>query len=169
MTILTQIEKDKFLGDHLRHRLTLLRTLRERKTIGHSYQGEGDIYRCVKDSNLIAVRLLLDFLGLKGDLNNKAYSLELNPRKTGPKFKDDIKIDQFCQRLLTPLDVPQEFHRILAGVYNRADKELAHLTSTFNDEFNEEDILIEAATIVESLLHTHLYSPLGKQLPAMDA
>ena len=43
------------MREHLRHRLTLLRTLRDRTAAGYSFAGQGDIYRCVKDSNLIAV------------------------------------------------------------------------------------------------------------------
>ena len=167
MTILTQIEKDKFLDEHLHHRLTLLRTLRDRKIMGHNYQGQADIYCCVKDSNLIAVRLLLDFLGLKGKSDGNSYSLESNPRRLGPRFVDDIKIDQFGLQLVPPADVPEISHSILGGVYIRADKELAHLTLTFNDKFNQEDALIEAAKIVEELLQKYLYTPLGKQLPAM--
>jgi hypothetical protein len=163
MTHLTQIEQDKFLDGHLHHRLTLLRTLRDRKIIGHNYQGKADIYCCVKDSNLIAVRLLLDFLGLKGKFDGNSYSLESNLKR----YNDDIRIDQFDLQLLTPTDVPEISHRILAGVYNRADKELAHLTSKFNDEFNQEDVLVKAATVVEGLLQKYLYTPLGKQLPKM--
>lgn len=169
MSNLAQIEIDKFLNEHLRHRLTLLRTLRERKKIGYNYQGEGDIYRCVKDSNLIAVRLILDFLGLKGVYSGNSYSLVSDSKRPNQRFTDDVKIDQFGLRLLTPEDISPESRRILAGVYKRADKELAHLTSTFNDEFNEEDILIKAATIVEGLLKTFLYAPLNKHLPEMDA
>jgi hypothetical protein len=168
MTALTPTERDKFLRKDLRHRLTLLRTLRERKRSGHNYQGQGDIYRCVKDSNLIAVRLILDFLGLKGELDGSDYRLMGSERQRGAKFADDIKIDQFIGRLLTPADVPVSSQRILAGVYKRADKELAHLTSTFNEEFNEEDILIEAATAVEDLLQRFLYAPQGEQVPPMD-
>src|SRR5437764_1307773 len=117
MTTLTPTERDKFLREHLRHRLTLLRTLRERKKCGYPYQGQGDIYRCVKDSNLNAVRLVLDFLGLKGDFDGSDYKLIPNPRKTGVKFADDVKIDQFIGRLLTPADVPTSLQRVLAGVY----------------------------------------------------
>jgi hypothetical protein len=165
MTTLTQMERDKFLRGHLRHRLTLLRTLRERKRCKHSYQGEGDIYRCVKDSNLIAARLILDFFGLKGEFDGSDYKLMPSPRK----FADDVKIDQFIGRLLTPADVPASSRRVLAGVYKRADKELAHLTSTFNEAFNKEDVLIDAATAIEDLLQKFLYARLGEQLPQMDA
>lgn len=63
---MTDQEKLKYRQIHLRHRLTLLRALRDRSSNGYNYDGQGDIYRCVKDSNLIAVRLLMDFLGIKG-------------------------------------------------------------------------------------------------------
>jgi hypothetical protein len=77
-------------------------------------------------------------------------------------------IDQFIERLLVPSDVPCQFHEILAAVYCRADKELAHLTTTSDDAYNTEDKLIEAATAVESLLEQHLFRPLGVDLPEMD-
>jgi isopenicillin N synthase-like dioxygenase len=66
MKTMDDATKSEYLKKHFRHRMTLLRTLRERKKKNESYQNRGDIYRCVKDSNLIAVRLWLDFMGLKG-------------------------------------------------------------------------------------------------------
>jgi|SRR5665213_98662 len=165
---MTPDEQNEFLRNHFRHRLTLLRCLRERKRSGHIYKGRGDIYRCVKDSNLFAVRLWLDFLGLKGEYEMGDYKLLINPRKNGPKYIDDVMIDQFIGRLLTPADVPTSKQRILAGVYKRADKELAHLTTTFNNEFNEEEVLIDAATTVEILLQQFLYKPFNQELPEMD-
>ena len=159
-----QIDKNEFLDKHLRHRLTLLRTLRKRPRSKYDYKDQGDIYRCVKDSNLIAVRLLMDFLGIKGQYKNKNYSLI-----PITKFHDnDVRIDKFTGKLLTENDVLINDRRILAGVYVRADKELAHLTTKFNDEFNEEEILIEAATIIESLLKKYLHDILGKTLPEID-
>lgn len=164
MIMLTKREQEKFLNKHLRHRLTLLRTLRERNKVDHNYQGKGDIYRCVKDSNLMAVRLLLDFLGLKGRLTGRTYSLIT----ITSRWPDDIKIDNFGLSLVTPANVPKRYRKTLAGVYLRADKELAHLTSKFNNEFNKEAVLIKAATFVELLLEKFLYAPLGKTLPTMD-
>jgi hypothetical protein len=168
MTKLTKPDQEKFLREHLRHRLTLLRTLRERNKRGHDYSGQGDIYRCVKDTNLNAVRLILDFLGLKGEQDGTDYKLVARQRRSGAKFQDDVMIDQFIGRLLTPADVPKSSQRILAGVYKRADKELAHLTSTFNEEFNQVDALIAAATATEDLLKRLLYDPIGEPLPEMD-
>jgi hypothetical protein len=110
----------------------------------------------------------LDFLGLKGELENGDYKLLENPRKKGPKYADDVMIDQFVGHLLKPTDVPVQNQRTLAGVYKRADKELAHLTTTFNDEFNEENVLIDAATTIETLLQKFLYEKFKEQLPKMD-
>ena len=151
------------MREHLRHRLTLLRTLRKRVGSGHDFAGQGDIYRCVKDSNLIAVRLLMDFLGLRGERHKGRFRLVASKRK----YPNDVKLDQFFGRLLQPSDVPRTARRVLAGVYVRADKELAHLTLVFNKVFNEEKALIEAATVVESLIQKFVYN--GKPLPAIDA
>jgi hypothetical protein len=128
---------------------------------------KGDIYRCVKDSNLFAVRLLLDFVGLKGVYRKGHYKLIESPRKSGAQFQDDVKIDQFIGRLLKPGDVPPHLRTLLAGVYHRGDKELAHLTLRFNKRFNEEKALIGAATAIEELLQRFLYSKYP--IPAIDS
>src|SRR5687767_13327896 len=149
---MTDEEKLKYRQVHLRHRLTLLRTLRERPSSSVNYHSKGDIYRCIKDSNLIAVRLLMDFIGIKGQKESGNY--KLSPIT---KFhSNDVRIDKFIGKLLSPSDVPTNDQQIIAGVYVRADKELAHLTTDFDDEFNQEEILIKAATIIESLLKKHL-------------
>ncbi len=162
-------QKEECLRRHLRHRLTLLRTLQERKSAAYAYAQQGDIYRCVKDSNLIAVRLLMDFVGLGAEAAASGPELRCRQRGSGPKYADDVKIDQFIGRLLSPADVPPAHRRTLAGVYLRADKELAHLTTLFNEEFNHEDSLIDAATAIEQLLERYLYAPSGEPLPPIDA
>jgi hypothetical protein len=55
----------------------------------------------------------------------------------------------------------------LAGVYKRADKELAHFTDEdkYNDEFNTDKKLIEAAESIEFLLKKFLYGNKNIQLP----
>lgn len=97
MKRLTPYTKKRFLREHLRHRLTLLRTLRERTNANYNFQKQGDMYRCVKESNLIAVRLLLDFLGLKGERHKGRFRLKNACRKNGPKWQDDVKVDQFSE------------------------------------------------------------------------
>jgi hypothetical protein len=165
MTPLDAGDKKKFLFAHFGHRLSLLLTLRERRKSGYDYGGQGDIYRCVKDSNLLGVRLWLDFLGLRGSKTDAGvYELVENG---GKRWPDDVGVEHFIGHTLKVEKVPLAVRRVLAGVYVRADKELAHLTTTFNDEFNEEAALIEAATAVESLLTEFLYLPLGEKMPAI--
>jgi hypothetical protein len=162
---LSQEKQQEFLLKHLPHRFTLLRTLRERKISGYNYQQQGDIYRCVKDSNLITARLFLDFFGLKGNQKSNLLEEVDNTRK---KYSDEIRIHDFfilTNKLFEVGKINNHDQRILAGVYLRANKELAHLTWTYNDEFNQEDILIEAATMVEGLLKEYLFDPLNIAVP----
>jgi hypothetical protein len=163
---MTRLDKKEFTQKHLKHRLTLLRTLRERKKNGYLYDVQNDIYRCVKDSSLIAVRLLSDFLGFRVKFENGHYSLTEITEKQ--KRADDVRLDKFVDKLLCLKDLSIEDQRILWGVLIRADKELAYITSKFDDEFNTEEALIKAATIVEHLLKKNLYDALGEELPEMD-
>jgi hypothetical protein len=114
----------------------------------------------------MAVRLLLDFFGLKGECHKGRLRLVESPRKDGKKEQDDVKVDQFIGRLLTPNDVPKDSRKLLAGMYRRADKELAHLTLKFSKPFNQEKALIDAATAIESLFQQFVYC--GKALPPID-
>lgn len=168
MIQLTESEKEEYLEIHLKHRLTLVRTLRFRDDLKYDYSEQGDIYRCVKDSTLIAVRLFMDFLGIKGTFRNGNYSIERIKRRTDEKFSDDIKLDNFSSNLIDINMIDKDDKKILAGVYVRADKELAHITYLFNEEYNKPEILMKASSIIECLLENHLYKPLGKRLPTID-
>ncbi|HEX7469659.1 MAG TPA: hypothetical protein VF437_02840, partial [Verrucomicrobiae bacterium] len=56
-------------------------------------------------------------------------------------------------------------------VLKRADKELAHLTKTFNDEFNTAKKIVEAIALIERLLQEHLYKiykKIGMPMPPVD-
>ena len=84
---------------------------------------------------------------------------------------DDILVDQIGGKFPDPSSwalTPKQA-RLLAGVYKRADKELAHLTGTFNDEFNEDDAVDQAAQLVVDLLERHLYTVVKEELPRIDA
>src|SRR5437899_1067887 len=144
--LLTQQQKSDFLNAHLRHRLTLLRTLRDRKAAGWSWDGMGDLYRCAKDSALISIRLLTGALGLRGEFDASKSDFVL---KSAPSPNaDDVQVDQLGGQLvpLNSLSPPEQ--RLLAGVCVRANKELAHLTLTYNEEFNREDVFLSAATLI---------------------
>ncbi|MGA8479529.1 MAG: hypothetical protein WB696_16355 [Chthoniobacterales bacterium] len=155
---------EKFLGAHLPHRLTLLRTFRERKSCV-DVQGRGDIYRCLKDSGLIAIRLLLKAMGLQGCQNGDGAYLLIKGASRAP---DDVTIDQLGGELVDPSSIPLDDQRLLAGIYCRANKELAHLTLVYNDEFNAPEKILRGIDLVEILIQKHLYAKIGRELPPLS-
>lgn len=159
MRELTDEEKNDFLEKHIRHRLTLLLTFKKRAG-EDNFEQQNDLYCCAKDSSLIAIRMFLNFLGLKDD--KKSGDPILIPFKGQDK---DVQLSQFVGKLISPESIPEEDGKLLAGVYRRGDKELAHLTLIYNDEFNEPANLIKATTLIENLLKTHLYGPLKLDFP----
>lgn len=111
----------------------------------------------------------MDFLGLKGKEDRQGkYSLMCSPladkiAKQNPidkKFENDISLYHFTNRFISPNDLDNKTNSFLAAVYARGDKELAHMTSTFDDDHNTEETLIKASSIVEELIKEHLYKPL---------
>ena len=172
MRTLSPDEQREFRQKHLAHRLTLLRCYSSRRAEGFAWTTRGDLFRCAKDSALISIRLLLSAMGLKGyfDQKTKDFILIENTRLRNCRDYDDILIDQLGGELpdvnslsLTPVQA-----RLLAGVSKRADKELAHLTATFNDEFNKDATVDEAAQLVVKLLDDHLYEKVVEQMPPID-
>jgi hypothetical protein len=167
---LTLAEQEGFRKAHLPHRLTLLRTFRDRVKEKQQrkgiWQGEGDIYRCLKDSALISIRLFLEAMGLQGCCDTAKNSYLLTMREG--RRADDVWIDQLGGMLVDPGDhdlISDQDHRILAGIYCRASKELAHLTVADEGEFNTEEALIRGVDSVERLLRTHLYEKVGWEWP----
>jgi hypothetical protein len=155
-------EKEAFRIGHLPHRLTLLRTFRDRQA--ENWQGKGDIYRCVKDSALISMRLFLDAMGLQGqyDETKGEYILRVNKKE---RRGDDVWIDQLGGTLVDPDSISDDERRILAGIYKRADKELAHLTVSDVGEFNTPAVIIRGIDTVERLIRTNLYDKVGWAWP----
>ena len=163
---LTTEEKDWFFAAHLPHRLTLLRAFGHRRKPPAEWLGEGDIYRCLKDSALISTRLLLNALGLQGEKSKQKGSYFLVKHRS--KYPDDITIDLLGGELADPGQFAPDEHRLLAGIYCRADKELAHLTNTFEYDFNTEQAIIDGSNLVVETLKTHLYDKLGRELPPLS-
>ena len=155
-------EKEVFRMEHLPHRLTLLRTFRDRQA--ENWQGRGDIYRCVKDAALISIRLFLDAMGLQGyyDDAKKEYILCVNRKE---RRGDDVWIDQLGGQLVDPNSISNDERQILAGIYKRADKELAHLTVSDVGEFNTPAVIVRGIDIVERLMRANLYDKVGWDWP----
>jgi hypothetical protein len=162
---LSKMQQEEFFEKHLQHRLTLLRAFRERKSWAEG-AGLGDIYRCLKDSALISIRLLLEAMGLCAcyDKDTGRPTLKIRTRRE----PDDVDIEQLGGGPVDPVSIPADDRTILAGIYFRANKELAHLTLTYDEEFNTPGVLLRGIDLVEELLRTHLYEKIGRQLPELS-
>lgn len=173
MRQLSPNEQKKYRQRHFRHRLTLLRCYTHRRARGFDWNTKGDLFRCAKDSALISIRLFLSAMGLKGHFDQKSQDFTLieNTKLRNCRDCDDILIDQLGGTFPDPSSwsLNPKQARLLAGVYKRADKELAHLTATFNDEFNTDEVVDEAAQLVEKMLDTHLYTVVKEKMPEIDA
>lgn len=135
----------------------------------------GDLARCAKDSALISIRLLCGAMALRAlpipnnpaefsvyDHREKRVQDEKNRRK------DDIWINDLGGDLPESDDLTDHEKTLLVRVLRRADKELAHLTETFDDDFNTARCIIGAIDLVERLLGTHLYAKLQRPMPPQD-
>jgi hypothetical protein len=169
MRQLSPSERKDFRQRHFAHRLTLLRCFTSRRGTHFDWNSTGDLFRCSKNSALISIRLFLSAMGLKGhfDQRRNDFILEEDERVRKYRRDDDILIDQLGGQLPDPRSwsLSADEARLLAGVYKRADKELAHLTATFNDEFNSDDAIDRALRLVERLLNECLYSPVNEKMP----
>ena len=109
-------------------------------------------------------------MGLKGYFDPRSTEIlfwDENAKLRNCRDYDDILIDQLGGTLPNPSSwsLSPKQARLLAGVYKRANKELAHLTATFN----EDDVVDEAAKLVEQMLNAHLYTVVGEKMPKIDA
>ncbi len=162
MRSFTDNEIEDYLKKHFPHRLTLLRTLSNRNR--HGWRNEGDIYRCVKDSCLMAIRFWINFLGFK--INREGSLVLIDQQNTKP---DDVSIYSFTNQWVPMTDpLISENKILLERVYKRGDKEIAHFTTNDDGEYNTEEKLIEATKVVEELISERLYKPLGKSIPRHD-
>lgn len=173
---LTTRKRNQFLTNHLAHRLILLRTFRERqKWFKEEYDNKrhhGDLLRCAKDSALISIRLLTEAIGLKTWRDKTSNKFELidcyhSAYKAPKPGSDDVRIEMLLTDhttdLVTRNDLTKAQIKLLTGILKRADKELAHLTTTYNDKFNTAKKIVEAIDLVEQLFQKHLYGKIGKK------
>ena len=111
-------------------------------------------------------------MGLKGHFDKTCNDFVLieNAKLRTSRSDDDILIDQLGGELPNPASwsLSTDEARLLGAVYKRADKELAHLTTTFNDEFNTDDNIDKASRLVERLLNEYLYTRVNEKMPAID-
>ena len=154
---LTADQKDDFFKYHLPHRLCLLIAFRDRQPwfaerIG---QKDGDLLRTSKDATLISIRLFANFLGLK--LNRSCQMVEGFALKKD--WPNDVNVIDLGGVSATLNDLTADDRTTLEELLKRADKELAHLTSSFADQlkFNTAAIMVKGIDIIERLLREKVY------------
>jgi hypothetical protein len=100
--------------------------------------------------------LFANFLGLK--LNGSRKLVEDLAAKG--KWQDDVHVTDLGGAAASPDDLTEEERTTLEGLLQRADKELAHLTSSFADQLtlNTAAIMVRGIDVVERLLREKLYA-----------
>jgi hypothetical protein len=154
---LTADQKDDFFKYHLPHRLCLLMAFRDRQPWFKERIGQkgGDLLRTSKDATLISIRLFANFLGLK--LNRSGQMVEGFTSKR--PFPNDVNVTDLGGDPARLNDLTPDDRTTLEELLKRADKELAHLTSSFADQlkFNTAAIMVRGIDIMERLLQEKVY------------
>lgn len=154
-------EKKEWLS-HVQHRLTLLRTFRDRLKEGPI---EGDFHRCCKDSALISIRLLAEAMGLSLDKDQT----KIEKRRRGGKHADDVWFEDIGGCSVEPDKLTDEERTLLFRMFFRANKELAHLTKTQDKQYNRRERMVAAIDLVERLVEEHFYKKIGDTMPSTHA
>jgi trans-2-enoyl-CoA reductase len=157
MKKLTPQQIEDQLTEHIPHRLCLLLTFRDRQDWFRKKAAtmDNDLLRVSKDAALISIRLFSQFLGLA------------RPRRIED---DDVTIEMLGGERMDWRKLGKEDQKLLKGLLNRANKELAHLTSHYihHEEFNKAQALIDGITLIERLLRQQLYGRLNRPFPNLD-
>lgn len=154
---MTEEQITDFLQNHLPHRLVLLTTFRDRQAwFAKSYaegRPDGDLLRTAKDSAVMAIRMMANFLGLT--LDNVGKLQAQFPRRKA----DDVFVIDLRGKEATLADLSESEQKYLEGLLRRANKELAHLTCNFqnHDDFNTVEAIERGIETVERLLRQKVY------------
>lgn len=167
MQALSTRQKRQFLTLHIPHRLCLLSTFRLRQPWFKTRIGkeDGDLLRIAKDSALITIRLFSEFLGLMPE--DPLTHDSCTPRR-GQK-NDDVSVEMLGGRRLFLHDLKKAEANLIRGLYQRASKELAHMTRTYTGHarFNTARAIVDGSKLIENLLREHLYDVVGAAFPTL--
>ena len=130
MRQLSSSEQQDYRQRHFRHRLTLLPCFSQRRRAGFDWNTKGDLFRCAKRPHFHSPFFIA--MGLKGYFDPRSTEIlfwDENAKLRNCRDYDDILIDQLGGTLPNPSSwsLSPKQARLLAGVYKRANKELAHL------------------------------------------
>ena len=154
---------EDYFNNHLRHRITLLITFRERfsvsvgKLIYINPASVQDLYRCSMDISMIMVRFFLEEMNI--ELKRKTREIEY---KNDKKKKDEIwraRVEKFKVIMLTPDDFKDEprindIIEVLVG----ANRAVAHIDNEDVLHKVNPATLIKAIDFTEEKIKTNIYN-----------
>jgi hypothetical protein len=166
---------EEFFQRHIPHRLCLLLAFRERQKWFYEEMRagrlSGDLLRCAKDSALISIRLFANFLGLRLKKSKEKYDLidTSDPKFFDSPKDDDLFVDRLGGSFAKLENLSSTDQELLKGLLQRADKELAHLTSNFavHDTHNTAKVICDGITLIERLLREHLFAGVKRPFPSL--
>lgn len=168
MRIYSPSEQDEFFSSHIPHRLTAMMAPAVRLAQDERYfKGTGDVFCGCIEGAFSALRIFIEFLGLKSWVPaGGSPTLDVRERK-GPGVKrpvpdTDVMIDNFGLPLVRLSDVGQSDAEFLAMVHDGVSKSTSHFTFDTGHGFSPEHHYNRAAALVSLLLGEHLFRPLGR-------
>lgn len=162
---LTKPEIEEFFGpplDHLKYRLTMLLSLRERLEAKESIAYRDVV--CEFEAALLASRMFIQFLGLRTDHIPQLRLKEYRSYFTKDGKSDEVKIVDLEGDFVTiSSDLTENEAALLARAHHAASKATAHLTFNSNHGFKPEELPVVADLIVR-LLKSHLYDRVNRSI-----
>lgn len=164
---LSSEEQHEFLGNHLKYRLTMLRTHLEReqaaKAGNKGEQMQFDLAICAFEAGLIASRMFLQFLGL----GVRHDPLRLVPAQDYLSFDGttthEVKVIDVGGTWVDPDTLPASDADLLARTIDGASKASAHLTHDSGHAFSPDDFH-PVVELISRLLKVHLYDRVGMDM-----
>lgn len=162
---LTKPEIEEFFSpplDHLKYRLTMLLSLKERREAKESITYRDAV--CEFEAALVASRMFIQFLGLRTEHKPQLRLLEDRTYFTKDGKSDEVKIVDLGGDFVTILrDLTVDEAVLLARAHHAASKATAHLTYNSNHGFKPEELPVVADLIVR-LLKSQLYDRVHRSI-----
>jgi|GEM_PF-2181186 len=162
---LTKTEIEEFFippFDHLKYRLTMLVSLKERLEAKESISDRSMV--CEFEAALVASRMFVQFLGLRTEHKPQLRLIEDRSYFTKDGRSDEVKIADLGGNFVAiSRDLTVDEAALLARAHHAASKATAHLTYNSNHGFKPEELLVGADLIVR-LLKSHLYDRVHRSI-----
>jgi hypothetical protein len=146
--------------DHLKYRLTMLLSWKERIERNERFGLQDAI--CGFEAALVASRLFIQFLGLKTMHDPQIHLVENHDYFDSGGKSDEVKVtDLGGDFVQIAHDLTKDEADLLARTHHGASKATAHLTFGSNHGFDPAE-LPHAIDVIVRLLKIHLKRPIGR-------